>query len=350
MDPITQAVLGAAAPQLVSKPKLLAKAGIMGAAAGMSADLDVIIRSPFDSLLFLEYHRHFTHSFAFIPFGALICALVLHRFLGVRWEFSFRQSYLYCFLGYATHGLTDACTTYGTMLFWPFNNIRVAWNTVSVVDPAYTIPLLTAVLITAIKKKPWIIRTALIWIFLYPALGLYQSNKAEDFAKQSITQSTAQPQSTTQPSSLSDKALLSLSAKPSFGNIVLWKIIYETDTHFYVDAVRVGLFQQRDEWQYFKGEKIEKLDIARDFSWLDPDSQQAKDIERFRWFSNGYIAKDPEHQYRIVDIRYSMIPNQIKALWSITLNPNASPDEHATYDSHRDSSKETRDTFYKMLF
>ena len=43
----------------------------------------------------------------------------------------------------------------------------------------------------------------------------------------------------------------------------------------------------------YQGDSVPKLDIARDMPWLDDSSQQARDIERFRWFSNGYIARDP---------------------------------------------------------
>ena len=100
-------------------------------------------------------------------------------------------------------------------------------------------------------------------------------------------------------------APLRLEAKPSFGNLLLWKIVYETNEKFYVDAVRAGM-----DLELYEGESVSKLDIERDLPWLDPGSQQARDIERFRWFSNGYIAKDPVHDYRIIDVRYSMVPNE----------------------------------------
>ena len=64
----------------------------------------------------------------------LLCALVLHHLLGRRRGLSFRQSWLYCTAGYATHAVLDACTTYGTMLLWPFSDARFAWNTISIID------------------------------------------------------------------------------------------------------------------------------------------------------------------------------------------------------------------------
>ena len=56
-----------------------------------------------------------------------------------------------------THPLLDSCTTYGTQLFQPFSDYRVAFNNVSVADPAYTVPfllfLLTASMFT--HKTHW---------------------------------------------------------------------------------------------------------------------------------------------------------------------------------------------------
>ena len=132
MDPLTQGVVGAVLPQATAaRGRFAASAGLLGFLAGMAADLDVLIRSSEDPLLFLEYHRQFTHSLVFIPLGGLICALVLHGIIGRRRGLKFRQSWLFCSLGYATHALLDACTTYGTMLFWPFSDARIAWNTIS---------------------------------------------------------------------------------------------------------------------------------------------------------------------------------------------------------------------------
>ena len=70
MDPLTQGALGAALPQSTAvRGKYAGSAGLFGFLAGMAADLDVLIRSSSDPLLFLEYHRQFTHSLVFIPVG-----------------------------------------------------------------------------------------------------------------------------------------------------------------------------------------------------------------------------------------------------------------------------------------
>ena len=75
MDPITQGVVGAAAAQTSAKKKNILGIGIIGILAGLAPDLDIFIRSTTDPILFLEYHRQFSHSLIFIPVGALLVAV-----------------------------------------------------------------------------------------------------------------------------------------------------------------------------------------------------------------------------------------------------------------------------------
>ncbi len=330
MDPITQGALGATAAQCGSTAKNTAVAGSLGFIAGMAADLDVLIRSSTDPLLFLEYHRQFTHSLIFIPVGGLLCAVLLYILYAKRRQFSLRQTIIACTLGYATHAMLDACTTYGTMLFWPFSDMRVAWNVISIVDPLYTPPILILIVLAGMKKKTKYARLALAWAVIYPLLGLLQRERAEA-AGWELAQSRSH-------------APITLQAKPSFANIVVWKIVYETDQRYYVDAVRAAATTRN-----FPGEHIAKLDVARDFPWLDRKSQQAEDIERFRWFSNGYVAVDPQNLRRIIDVRYSMLPNEVASLWSIELSPDAKPNQHVRYATHRDGGRENVRVLLEMI-
>ena len=330
MDPVTQGVLGATLPQASTRGRYAASAGLLGWLAGMSADLDVLIRSSSDPLLFLEYHRQFTHSLLFIPAGGWLCALVLHALFGRRRGLSFAQSWLFCTLGYATHALLDACTTYGTMLFWPFSDARIAWNTISIIDPLFTLPLIAAVVLAALRRNPVYARVALCWALSYMALGLWQRNAAITMGHEIAASREHIP--------------LRLEAKPSFANLLLWKVVYETQDRFYVDAVRASIAPR-----VYAGDSVEKLNVARDLPWLDVDSQQARDIERFSWFSNGYVARDPQHANRVIDIRYSMIPNEVTPLWSIELRPDAAQDEHVAYLVHREASPDSRARMWDML-
>ena len=170
MDPLTQGTVGAAFSQSSADKKNILKISVIGFLAGLAPDLDVLIQSSTDPILFLEYHRQFSHSLFFIPFGSLIVAAIIFPLF--KKSMNFKTIYIASFLGYATHGLLDACTSYGTLLFWPFSNERVTWNNISIVDPIFTIPVLILIG-TAIKTKRKIYSFFSIgWIIFYLSLGL----------------------------------------------------------------------------------------------------------------------------------------------------------------------------------
>lgn len=330
MDPLTQGLVGAALPQASARRQHVIAAGALGFLAGMTPDLDVLIRSEQDPLLFLEYHRQFSHALAFIPIGGLLCALILHPLIGRRAGLAWWQSWLFCTLGYATHGLLDACTTYGTLLLWPFSDTRVAWNLISIIDPLFSLPILLFLGVATWRRRPAWARAALVWGLAYLSIGVWQRDSARELgAAIAITRGHSPVQ---------------LEAKPSFGNILLWKVVYRVDGRFYVDAVRTG-----PRPAIYPGESLPALDIERDLPWLDPQSQQARDIGRFRWFSKGYVALDPDRPDRVIDIRYSLLPNEINALWSIELDPQASPREHADYSTHRGDSREALPRLWRLI-
>ncbi len=331
MDPISQGVLGATVPQAISQKKHIAAATLFGAISGMAPDLDSLLRSNTDPLLYLEYHRQFTHSFVFLPFGSLICALFFHFLLGRRWGIHFKLTYLFCFLGYATHGLLDACTSYGTQLLWPFSTERFAWNTISIVDPLFTLPLLALVLTALFKRNPLFAKIALCWVVAYQGLGILQQQRVTEAGTQLAQQRGHSP--------------LRLEAKPSFANLLLWKVIYEVEDGYYTDAVRAA-----PKLTIFPGEFIPRLDIDRDLPWLDKTSQQAKDLARFDWFSRGFLSLDPDNPLRVIDMRYSLVPNEATGMWSIWLDPSAGPSAHVSIKQDRDTSAPRRAKLAKMLW
>ena len=313
MDPVSQGVIGVAAAQAVSRHPWVRRAAFMGLVAGLAPDTDIFIQSATDPLLSLQFHRQFTHSLAFIPVGALLVALVMHPMVG-RKAMRFATSYLVCLAAYATHGLLDACTSYGTQLLWPFSDLRVAWNNISIIDPLFTVPILLLVIVGVFRGSPLLARCALIWAAVYLALGVAQRERAA-----AVGHDTAASRG---------HVVERLAAKPSFGNMLVWKIVYESDGRFFVDAVRLGLDSRR-----YPGASVNKLDVRRDLPWLQSDTQQARDVERFRWFSGDYLALSGKNT--ITDIRFSLAPNAIEGLWHIVLDPHADPHQHVRYATPR---------------
>ena len=327
MDPISQGTVGAAFAQSTANKNNIIKIGIIGFLAGLAPDLDVFIRSSTDPMLSLEYHRQFTHSLFFIPFGALIVTLVI--FPLVKKSLSLKTVYVASFFGYTTHGFLDACTSYGTLLFWPFSNERVTWNNISVVDPIFTIPVLVLVATAIITRKPLFSFFAIGWMTFYLLLGFVQYERAFLVANDLAHSRGHTPER--------------LTLKPSFGNLILWKSIYQYEENFYVDAIRTALSST-----WCLGESIRMFDYQYHLPNLDIDSQQRKDIERFRWFSQDYLGFDYEKSL-VTDVRYSMVPNQIAPMWGLVIDVQKSKNEHAIWWTSRTLEQSQLDMFKDML-
>ena len=327
MDPLSQGTVGAVFAQSTSNKSNIFKVGLIGFLAGLAPDLDVFIGSSTDPILFLEFHRQFTHSLIFIPFGSLIVSLLV--FPLVKRSMSFKNVYIASLLGYATHGLLDACTSYGTLLFWPFSNERITWNNISIIDPLFTIPVLLLAA-TAIKTKKKVFSFfAIGWIAFYLSLGFVQYERALSTANELANSRGHNAER--------------LTLKPSFGNLILWKSIYQHNDTFYVDAIRTV---QLSTWCV--GESIRAFDYEQHLPDLDEDSQQKKDIERFRWFSQDYLGYDEEKNI-VTDVRYSMIPNQIDPMWGLVIDDQLDINEHAIWWTSRSLDESQLDLFKDMI-
>ncbi|MEM9361380.1 MAG: metal-dependent hydrolase [Bacteroidota bacterium] len=151
MDSLTQIVLGAAVGEAVLGKKVGNKALFYGAIAGTIPDLDVIANFFTDTITAIELHRGFSHSLFFSVlmapfFGWLVNTI--ERKKGIGWQ---AWSKLF-FWGFLTHPLLDAFTTWGTQLFWPFD-VRLAFNSIFVIDPLYTVPFLICTVLVLFFKR-----------------------------------------------------------------------------------------------------------------------------------------------------------------------------------------------------
>jgi inner membrane protein len=309
MDPVSHGLLGASLAQMRADSGKFPTMLVLGALAALAPDLDLLIRSSADPLILLEQHRAFTHALAFAPLGALICALPLHFWSRARLRF--HETYLACLLGYTSHCLLDACTIYGTHLLWPFSDHRVAWSIVSAIDPAFTLPLLVLVVFAIRKRRIGYAWAAVVWAVAYLVLGAIQQQRAETIGADYARERGHAP----------DR----LAVKPALGTLLLWKVIYEHDGRYYVDAVRVAIGSE-----VYPGNSIAKVDMRRDFPWLDPLSRQADDVERFRRVADDFLGLDSRTGL-IVDIRYSMVPNETTGFWGIALHRDAPQDAHVEF-------------------
>ncbi|MEM7146512.1 MAG: metal-dependent hydrolase [Verrucomicrobiota bacterium] len=332
MDPISQGALGAVAAASVAGREDVRKATLVGWVAGMLADADVFIRSEADPLLTIEYHRHFTHSLMFVPVGALVCAAFFWLVTRRWWKPSFGRLYLFSFLGYATAGLLDACTSYGTQLWWPFSDERVAWHIISIVDPLFTGMLLVLILGGLIRRRAVWMRAALVFVVCYLGFGVVQRERTEGLQVKLAAER-------------GHEGIGRATVKPTIGNLVLWRSIYEYEGEYWVDGIRTGVL---GEPVIYEGVRVPVLRVEDLQARVPEGSVLWDDLERFDHFSDGHLAWHPNHEGVLGDLRYGALPQSVKPLWGIRVDWD-SVDERVPFEGFREFGEAERGEFGRML-
>lgn len=271
MDSLTQLVLGAAVGEAILGKKVGRKAMWWGAFAGTLPDLDVIANSFLNDLDALLFHRGYTHSLFFaLPVAPLLAwiAITLHRRkkAGIPQKTApFRNWTVMFFWCVFTHPLLDIFTNYGTQLFAPVSNMRVAFNTISIVDPIYTIPLIVAmVAVLAIKNRHrrwrWTM-TALLISHIYLALTVVNKWHVDRVAR-----ANAEP---------GDRIFTS----PALLTNLLWNVVVETEEDY-----KAGYYGLLDS-----DRTIEFITLPKNFDARNGFESQ-EDFKRLTTFSKGYYT------------------------------------------------------------
>lgn len=301
MDSITQGILGAAAAQAVMKKRLPRGAGLIGAVAGMVPDLDVFIHSFNDPTVGWLFHRHFTHSLFFIPIGGVLAALpflFLQRFRNHK-----RDVILAAIIGYATHAPLDMFTSYGTQMFWPLTNTRVALDWMAIVDPFYSLPLLLGVIWTARTNRARPVRITLLITTLYICFGGWQHHRGIEAQKQLAEMRGHQ---------IEHSRLM-----PAPGWLILWKSVYVSGGRLHSDGVRIPWFGATRILPGASANRTTFNDLPLN---AQNNLETRRRFEIFQWFADGLIATIPGEQDAYGDMRITSTVEGLTPLWGLKLN------------------------------
>jgi len=179
MDNLTHAAVGAVLVALVAPPAQRRLALVVGAVAANLPDLDMLAW-PFldDPVTRITSHRGGTHSLFMVPFIALAAWIAL-----LGWRPSCRDARWHWLLALQlalfSHPLLDACTVYGTQLYWPMAQPPVMWGNLFIIDPAFTAPAVIGAWIAWRATEHWRAMRALV-----TALGLCACYLAWTFVAQ----------------------------------------------------------------------------------------------------------------------------------------------------------------------
>jgi len=311
MDPVTHAALGiAVAIAAAPKPLALRHAVLVGAAAGLLPDADLLLSSASDPLFTLEYHRHFTHSLVFSPVIALVTSAVV--WLVGRRRHAPADFLLLLFpawLAALSHLFCDAWTSYGTRVWWPLADTRTALDWISVIDPMLTIPLAVGAAWAALSQTRRPAALGLIWVAVYLGLCGVQQDRARS-AHNAWLASRNLP------------APSRVTIKPSFANILVWRALSLHGDTLQTTAIRCGLGAPTILAGARHPVFAATPEKAITHFGLPPDSTQARDIRRFHRLSEGWIGRHPEKPDLLGDLRYATLPQTIAPLWCIRIQPD----------------------------
>lgn len=286
MDSLTQIVLGAAVGEFMLGKKVGNKAILWGAVAGTIPDLDVLSNLFLNDLQSLLFHRGITHSIFFAVVISPLLAYLVDR-LYKNSEANFRDWLSLFFWCIVTHPMLDIFTNYGTQLFYPFSDYRVAFNTIFVIDPIFTLPLLAGCMMILLtrnnKKRDKINKLSLIISITYLSLTcfnklLVNSKLKEKIEKQNISY------------------IETMTTPAPFTNI-LWSVIVKSD-----DSYQVGYFSWFDGSNDLHLTTIpRKEDLLKDY--LPNDN-----VEKLIAFSKGFYELEKSSNGLIFnDLRFSTI-------------------------------------------
>lgn len=284
MDSITQAVLGASIGEAMFGKKIGNKGAIAGAIIATIPDLDVIILPLYSDVARLSIHRGFSHSIVFSILAAIPIAFMLSR---VKWGKGlpkFRLG-LFAFLTLFTHILLDAFTTYGTQLLLPFSDYRVGFDSINVVDPVYTLPMLVGLLLSLTlyrhsdkRTKANTIGIVLSTLYLLVTLGVKQQISSKFEAKMMEL----------------DKPYSQLLTVPVGIGSMTWYGVAKTD-----GGVWLGRYSM------LEGEPPE-------MTWFDSKEELLVNydeelIDRLKWFAKGfYVVGKSESGLRFYNLQVDM--------------------------------------------
>ena len=290
MDSLTQIVLGGAVAAAIAPPKHRRAALLAGAALGTLPDLDSLPIALFtdDPVALMTLHRGFSHSLFVLPLlGWLVWAFFRRR--GGRVAESPKRWFWAIQLALLTHPLLDAFTVYGTQLLWPLPLKPVMWSSVFIIDPLYTIWLLSACVAAFFLRECVAAQRALAVGLVLSTAYLGWSLAAKAMVEREAGRALA---------------AIGLEDAPRFSvpmpfNTVLWRVVAMTPDG-YVEGFR-SLVADRGPMRF----ESYSSDVAALAGAADVPA-----VARLAWFNHGFMrASEIDGALVLTDLRMGSEPD-----------------------------------------
>lgn len=237
-----------------------------------------------------------------------------------------------------THPILDCFTSWGTQIFQPFDDLRVQWCTVSVVDPLATIPFLMMLVAASLipKSKPvrgWLNWLGILWFVGY-IMGYTVWHKSQI---NSLFEASLKAKN------------ISYSryyTNPTLFNNIVWSGVAEGDTAFYF-----GQYGFKDCSPVF--DPISVIPKQHHLmNHIPPDSRAAHFL---RWFSDGYYNVVPYKgdTLQVNDLRFGLMGDSLKDnnyVFPFLLFKNEQGEWDVLQNNRRQQNMEASRTSFSALF
>lgn len=276
MDSITQIALGASVAAAVGFKPFGRKSLLVGAFLGTLPDLDILIDYG-NAIDNYTSHRGFSHSLFVLTALSIILYFLI---LKIKPHLNAHKLALFgvIYLPLITHPLLDTFTTYGTQLLWPLPYAPIAWHSIFIIDPLYTLPLLTGVIFLCFssntKRSLKINQFALILSCLYLVWG--------QLSQTIITRNVKQD-----PIAQNHRLLV----MPTPFNSIYWRVISYHQNQYYEAFTHLG-DKTPLHWSRFDNNRQLISESVPDY------------VDRLEWFSHQWLRFDEtQGQLQVTDLR-----------------------------------------------
>ena len=209
-------------------------------------------------------------------------------------EVPFKQWYWLFFLAFFTHIVLDCFTAFGTQVFQPFSNFRVAFNNIAVVDPLYTVPFMICLIIASTIKRTRPARSMWNWLgigvsSLYMLLTIINKHYVDGVFEKALNHRKIEA--------------IRCRASPTILNNLLWSCVAEDKTQFYVGQYSIFDTDPNLHW----------LNVIPKNDSLDQAWSSHPDYRTLEWFSDGYLGAFPTDSVIVLtDLRYGGMTDTIR--------------------------------------
>jgi inner membrane protein len=190
MDTITHAIVGATLARATTtrapnKTRLSVKARVLtGGLAAAFPDIDFVTLWINPLHFISDWHRAETHSLIMLPIWALLLGVLL-SFI-TKNKHHRKEFMLICGIGIFSHILTDLITSWGTRIFAPFSDYQTSWNLTFIIDPWFTLIILTALLVALFRNSRLAARAGIIILASYVGLQGLLKSQAQAIGEQFV--------------------------------------------------------------------------------------------------------------------------------------------------------------------